>query len=94
VSVYDIRYSLVSCQFRHKDNNPVLALAHCASPRGRRSANGQPSGPGYALVSTGSSHYELSQMNLEDGKVEVHYRSGEPANTSHTYSEFIKETRY
>ena len=88
MSVYDIRYSLVSSQFRHKENNPVLALAHCS---GQRKRSG---GPGYALVSTGSSNYELSQMNLETGEVEINYRSGAPADVSQTYPAFIKETRY
>ena len=33
VQVYDIRYSLVSSQFRHNLNNPILSLAQLYRPR-------------------------------------------------------------
>lgn len=97
VSVYDIRYSLVASQFRHHLNNPVLSLAQMFRPSravGSKTWYGQTqSQPGYALVSTGCSHYELSQINLENGKVECCIRSGAPAEVP-SVPEFIKESRY
>lgn len=96
VLVYDVRYNLVASQFRHNLNNPVLALSQVYRPS---HSKGSPT-PGYALVSSGFSNYELSQLNLETGKLERYFRSSETSENHLSQSdlttlpEYIKETRF
>ena len=55
---------------------------------------------GQCLVSTGCANYELSQLNLETGKLERYFRSSETSENKLSQSdltmlpEYIKETRY
>ena len=55
---------------------------------------------GHCLVSAGCANYELSQLNLETGKLERYFRSSEPSENHLSQSdltvlpEYVKETRF
>lgn len=90
--VYDVRYNLTSALYKHDMNYPVLAMATS------RPKDGKPS----TLVSTGGPVFEMSQVDLETGAVEILFRCVDSKNGVEslrkndlmTVPEFVKETTF
>lgn len=64
VMVYDIRYNLTSAIYKHHMGYPILAMATC-KPKAEFQST---------LVSSGGPIFEMSQLNLETGAVDVLFR--------------------
>jgi hypothetical protein len=73
VMIYDLRYNLMSQQYKHFTRAPVTSLATFKPQFGANNLtlNKSDVSSPMALISTGSQNYELSLLNLDTGSVEV-----------------------
>jgi hypothetical protein len=71
--IYDIRYHLLAGQYKHFTRSPINSIASLRPSKHLTNLNlgrSDASSP-LALISTGSSNYEVSLLNLETSTVEV-----------------------
>ena len=69
--IYDVRYNLIASHYKHSSRAPINSIASfnpsISSYRFNRADHNSP----MALVSSGTSNYEVSLLNLETSDVEI-----------------------
>jgi hypothetical protein len=73
VMVYDVRYNMISSQYKHFTRAPINSLACFHPPKHMTNLNlnkSDATSP-MILISSGGANYELSLLNLETNTVEV-----------------------
>lgn len=73
VMVYDVRYNMLSSQYKHFTRAPINSLACFHPPKHMTNLtlNKSDATSPLILISSGGANYELSLLNLETNSVEV-----------------------
>lgn len=102
VMIYDIRYNVLSAQYKHYTRSPINSLATMRPSKNysNLNLNRSDSTSPLVLISAGSQNYELSLVNLETATVEVLLTVDDRKNKDNILSSlpsvpsYIRETSY